>query len=770
MTTTDVNRDARRPTFNGADPALAPAPTRLSYRKAYYHLVNVEEHPEVLPLAYDVVTERLDAQHTDSGGAPSTLDGARAKLTRVLEELAAESDRYSRPWQHDTEDLTRRQVLHYFVQFMPVAFIDGCWLQCGLRVATAHTRVGAAMTGLYQHQVRAFVSDPGRHFVADYRAVYSRLGAPLEEVSTHSFALRPDFGEAGFALPIFLLSLAQFTRTFPGEILGVNLAWQFLGLSAFGPDLIRDTSKTYALPPMGGDLADPDYLETGRDMARDAALGYLEEVGDEGLGEAWETLMRGVRAGVQAWEEWFGAVEAAAPAGPPDPRQEMIDMLWRKAPHAQGYHAERRLGATKIDDFLDPENFDAPGFLEALAESPWVRTSKKTGKSALLGRLIDFGGPMLAVFSPVEQEIIQNWIDSLPGKKDAADEQAASSTEDPTPRGPTIREELHVEGRSWTKDAFGNRSQSLYGKASLRELYHYLINVEFHPGILPVAERWAHDRLERSMAMLVKGERPIPSKRYDPEALERWVHKKHRDQVDSYRPPDKRPDAPKDAFIETTVQLAPLILIDGGWLQGMASPALIHTTVGRMLFHVLVEELGEGKPDEHHANVYRDLLAAMGEDAPPVDTMEFANWARLYDESFEVPTLWLAISCFPRHFLPEILGLNLAVELAGVGGPYMEARDTLRHFGYPTLFVDVHNAADNVSVGHAAWAMNAIKRYMDDVMEREGPHNVDRVWHRVWTGVRATLPQIGRVRLMAHKLRQRFFGEDPRLVPLIFPS
>jgi hypothetical protein len=240
--------------------------------------------------------------------------------------------------------------------------------------------------------------------------------------------------------------------------------------------------------------------------------------------------------------------------------------------------------------------------------------------------------------------------------------------------------------------------------------------------------------------------------------------------VDSYRPPDKRPDAPKDAFIETTVQLAPLILIDGGWLQGMASPALIHTTVGRMLFHVLVEELGEGKPDEHHANVYRDLLAAMGEDAPPVDTMEFANWSRLYDESFEVPTLWLAISCFPRHFLPEILGLNLAVELAGVGGPYMEARDTLRHFGYPTLFVDVHNAADNVSVGHAAWAMNAIKRYMDDVMEREGPHNVDRVWHRVWTGVRATLPQIGRVRLMAHKLRQRFFGDDPRLVPLIFPS
>ena len=112
----------------------------------------------------------------------------------------------------------------------------------------------------------------------------------------------------------------------------------------------------------------------------------------------------------------------------------------------------------------------------------------------------------------------------------------------------------------------------------------------------------------------------------------------------------------------------------------------------------------------------------------------------------------------------------MAVELAGVGGPYMEARDTLRQFRYPTTFVDVHNAADNVSVGHAAWAMNAIKRHMDEVLEREGPHNVDRVWHRVWTGARSTLPQIGRLRLVAHRLRRRLFGEDQTMVPLIFPS
>jgi len=777
MTTTDVNRFGLAPAFNGGDPALAPTPTRLGYRKAYYHLVNVEEHPEVLPLAYDLVVERLGSTSTtfpDVSGGPGTTAEAEELLGRVLARLSERAERFSRPWRQETEERTRRQAWHYFVQFLPIAFVDGCWLQCGLRVASAHTRIGAAMTGLYQHQVRAFVSDPGRHFVADYRALYGRLGAPLEEVSSHSFSKRPDFLEAGFALPIFLLSIAQFTRTFPAQILGLNLAWQYLGLSAFGPDLIRDTSQAYALPLMGEDLADDEYLRTGRDMARDAVVTYLEEVRDEGLAQGWADVVQGVNAGVDAWVEWFDGVEAIAPTGPPDPRQEMVDMLWRKAPHARGYHAERRLGMKKIDDFFDPASFDAQAFLDALADSPWVRTSKKTGRSALLGRLVDFGGPMLAVFTPVEQQIIESWIDTLPERSGTGDEGSAEPAA-PAPTeskelAPAVPEELYVEGRSWSPDAFRERSHRLFGKLSVRDLYHHLINVEFHPDILPQAEAFAHDRLQRSMAMLWKGERPIPSRRYDPEALERWVFKKHREQIDSYRTPENRPDAPKDAFVETTVQLAPLILIDGGWLQGMASPALIHTTVGRMLFHVLVEELGEGKPEEHHANVYRDLLAAMGEDAPPVDTEEFAHWPRLYDESFDVPTLWLTISCFPRHFLPEILGLNLAVELAGVGGPYMEARDTLRGFGFPTLFVDVHNAADNVSVGHAAWAMNAIKRYMDDVAERDGPHNVDRVWHRVWTGVRATLPQIGRVRLWAHRVRTRFFGEDPRLVPLIFPS
>ena len=257
MSVTEINRGGVEPSFAGIDGPLPPSPTRVCYRTAYYHLINVEEHPETLPLAYDLARKALGENAgawANLTSAPADANEVRASLGAIEASLSDLRGAFARPWRQGDDELTRRQVLHYLVQFMPTAFVDGCWLQCGLRVSTAHTRIGAALTGLYQHQVRAFVADPGRHFVADYRSVYERLGARIEEISSRSFANRIDFQESSFALPILLLASAQFTRSFPAEILGLNLAWQFMDLSAFGPDLVRDTTTAYGLPLLGGTL------------------------------------------------------------------------------------------------------------------------------------------------------------------------------------------------------------------------------------------------------------------------------------------------------------------------------------------------------------------------------------------------------------------------------------------------------------------------------------------------------------------------------------
>ena len=770
-----LNSEKLQYSFDRGDLPNPPSETAISLRELFYFLVNIDEHPEVLPMAHDFVQQECQgAKSRESEELASRIEGSSieervASLTDVLSTLKGAR---SPAGQAADAGPARRQLLYVLTQYLPVALVDGCWLETGCRVSTAHTHAGATLTGLYQHQVRGFVADTGRHFAGDYRLVSSRLGLPGDDVSSHSFSKRREFAEESFTLPVFLLAIGQFTRTRFAEIIGVNLAWQYLGLSAFGPSLIAEACRHFDLPAIGADLLADDYAERGCDLARKAALSVLADLPESEREAGFAKLLAGSAALLSLWKRWQEATKSAAPVGLPNPQQEMIDLVWSKAGAARGFHGTKPLGGRKIDDYFDIQNFNGPAVLDALASSPWVRPGDPD-KSPFLNRLIGFGGPMMAVFSPAEQQVIRNWILSLPPREKRnsteGDRAAALAVTDPDLK-PTVHVETQVKGRLFPAADFRRRSETMFGKCSIRDLYHHLINVEFYPEILPVAERFARDRLERSRAMIWKGERPIPSRHYSPLALDGWLAKKHREQVDSYRPPAARPDVPKDAFIETTVQLAPLILIDGAWLQGMASPPLIHTSVARMLFHVFVEEIGEGKSEEHHANIYRDLLTAMGVSAPPVESRAFADWERLEDSSFEIPTLWLAISCFPRHFMPEILGLNLAVELAGVGGPYMEARDTLRRFRYPTLFVDMHNAADNVTAGHAAWATNAIKHYMDQVTEREGPHHLDDVWHRVWSGVRATLPQISRVKLMTHRAKRRFLGPDPAAVPLIFPS
>ena len=728
-------------------------------REAYHRLVNVDEYPEVLPLARALAAEALEADHgaclPDDPTGPTADAGA---LDVALDGVRGWASRFRHPWQQAEDAVTRRQVRHWLVQYSPAALVDGCWLQGSLRVASAHTAVGARLTGLYAHQTRAFGADHGRHLVTALRDVHARLGVPLAQVSSRSLVARADLLDAAFELPVFLLAIAQHPRRWLAERLGLSLAWHFLDLAAFGPALVADACAAHGLPPLGDDLGGQAALDEGRALARAAAVAYLEAHDEPSRARARSRVWRGLTAGVSVWIRWFEAVRAAAPGGAPDLRAQMLDLLRRKAPHAHGYHGAKALGGRRIDDLLDPDLFDAPTVLDALQRSHWVKAGR-SDKSALVNRLVGFGGPMLAVFSPSELETIERWIDSLP-------DDAARAPDDTAPVVGDV-----PAARCWSAADDRRPTATPSNGGSVRDLYHHLVNVELFPDVLPRAERYARDRLERAMAALHRRDRPIPTEHYDPDALERWVHRKHRAQIDSYRPPGARPEVPRAAFIESTVQLAPLILIDGGWLQGIASPPLIHTAVGRMLFHVFYEEVGAGDPAEHHANIYRDLLAAMGEEAPPVESRAFADWPRLRDASFDVPALWLSLSCFPRHFMPEILGLNLAVELAGVGGPYMEARDTLKQFGFPTLFVEVHNAADNVSSGHAAWATDTIKQYMDEVSERDGPHNLDHTWRRIWTGVCATLPQIGRVRLMAHRVRQRLFGPtDGGRVPLIFPS
>ena len=195
--------------------------------------------------------------------------------------------------------------------------------------------------------------------------------------------------------------------------------------------------------------------------------------------------------------------------------------------------------------------------------------------------------------------------------------------------------------------------------------------------------------------------------------------------------------------IDSSLQLCPMVLIDGAWLQRFGNVALSRTAVGARLFRIYLDEVGNGDTRENHPNIYRELMREMDVDIPEFGTIEFCRWPGFRDNAFLVPAFWLAISQFPRHFLPELLGLNLAMELSGVGGTYRSAADALRHYGYSSTFVDLHNTVDNISTGHTAIALDAIKIHLDEMQERGGLDEVQRHWRRVWTGYLALVPPAG---------------------------
>jgi hypothetical protein len=85
--------------------------------------------------------------------------------------------------------------------------------------------------------------------------------------------------------------------------------------------------------------------------------------------------------------------------------------------------------------------------------------------------------------------------------------------------------------------------------------------------------------------------------------------------------------------------------------------------------------------------------------------------------------------------------MNLAMELSGVGGSYRTARRFLKHYGFPTIFVDLHNTIDNVAAGHSAWAAEAIDAHLEAASDYV---DIVEEWQRVRTGYESLAPIVSR--------------------------
>ena len=127
------------------------------------------------------------------------------------------------------------------------------------------------------------------------------------------------------------------------------------------------------------------------------------------------------------------------------------------------------------------------------------------------------------------------------------------------------------------------------------------------------------------------------------------------------------------------------------------------------------------------------MLDSIGLKLPPINDKQFVSHPGFLDSAFDIPVYLMAISKFPSAFLPELLGLNMAIEISGLGKVYLRLSEELKFWGINSAIVDIHTSIDNLSSGHSALAIKAIQSYLDEVAAGYGEDIMQAHWRRIYT-------------------------------------
>ncbi|WP_022948917.1 iron-containing redox enzyme family protein [Methylohalobius crimeensis] len=588
--------------------------------------------------------------------------------------------------------------------FAPVGRWEGSWLDGVVTLANAHTERGAALLRLQVAMETA---------AADRRQIFRSVGG------NPSPALQEDLA--------WLTALERRGELFLPEILGITLAHARMGggMFSFG----RAKPPTRNTPEETRSAAEQNYLEV-KAMA-EACLG--PGINPDRLAAGSAFYHRRSRAWLAAWEGISS-----------DPRRQALALLREKARYGKGLHDRIRLKGRSLDDWL-----------EALADGketsfPDVFPNSSLGRH-FLNQTLAFGGPMFGVFSHEEQAILRRWLEweETSDATPALGKPPLPTTENPIPAAPSV---------SPTRRA-AEQKPSRQAKLSPPLLYHRLLHPDRFPHSLPAARRYVRKILARAG----RGKLPFS---YTPEAFCQWMEDTYAERIGP-APARTYPLLSQPSYRWGIEQLAPAILVDGSWLANTLALARTYPRVGRPLWKIFRDELGDGETCRNHANVYRKLLKQANISLPPFDSEAFIHHRGFVLGAFDMPAYLLAIGRLPHAFLPELLGLNLAIELSGLGQTYRRLAREMEYHGFDATIVRLHQSIDNLASGHAALARDAIIAHLE-TMDRGGEETVPRQWRRIWTGYRS-------LRIASRRfawalvigwgwrfgLRERFLGRTP---------
>lgn len=622
---------------------------------------------------------------------------------------------------------------HAFAQALaiysaPMASVLGCWLQGMSAPGVFEDPAQLRLMQLLAHDVG--VGYPNASRAHHFNALLGQLQLTAYALGPAQLATLPDLNDDAFELPALLLALSRRSDAFGDELCGVDWALRAVGLcpgwAAMGQleGLPLDTARLDLSAAFPG-------LEPA--SMRAISQWVAEQIIEQGE-ERQARLLRGAHWLFDALQRWNARLYNASLSAT-SPQQAIAHVMQRLARVGAVYHQNYLIEGRSLAQWLEEAQHDPLPLLDVLSRSRLI-VPGNSQKSLLVTSLVAPTGRMFRIFSEADLSVIRQWIDWLP--------QAGATRQ--LPRQPVA---LPAQAaRPNNASASASAADAGRWPQSLREAYFVLQGRALQPATLKFAHAYVSRWLERSRHSLKTSTRQLPEQ-WGPQVLRNWLLDKHDQNGQQFDDSDPTQMPSREEIVESTLQLAPLTLIDGAWLQGFTDVGLASSHVGYTLFQTYWDELGNGIEALNHPKIYRDGLRDMDFELAPTGSLEFAEDTRLYEESFRLPVYWLCLGKLPVTFMPEVLGMNLAMELSGVGGSYRSARRFLRHYGFSTAFVDLHNTIDNVSTGHSAWAADAIDAYMRALTSAE---QVAAQWQRVRVGYESLAPTPGKWTSMLRRL------------------
>ena len=691
-------------------------------REQFFYLVNAEEFPDIYATAFGIVGSALERLSSTETGAFDRFTYSEPAFRQRLGDLKGS------PFEHRHDappgSLDTSQCRHVLRQYAPTALVDGCWLQYVSQAATCDRPVFAELFRLFVSKLDDANAETGNH--ALYRRLLDQAGIAMPATASREFAEHTQIRDAAFSLALFQLSISLFPRAFLPEIIGLTLA-HYARISAVYAVMTADVLSRLNLPSRFFEAATVSGTDALR-LTADLVVAYLLDLEETGGAEIvqthWQRIWDGVLVQRALETKLF---EGLTEIDPPTARARVIEIFRTKLPYARGHHRDTYLGDTRIESWL--QTGDVPALVDALADSTYI-DRQHPGQSPFLVDLLGFHGPMYKTFTEQEIGVIVDWIKDLPQRsKDGG--YATSSDPVGTAANPHDPIRPSAVANSGPASSPSDADANIRGN---RGLFHLLVNRDLYPDALPRAQRYVVDQLAHTRAAL-KRKRLAPALRpfsFTPQTLEDRVAAIYQHEVDAYKRFSPPPRFSRQEYLWLLVQASPIPLVDGCWLQNCFN--LNPTPAAAGLRTIYIDEVGNGVPTRNHARIYRESLLNAGIALPQTTSRAFIEQPDLPDINFKLAAYLLAISQFPRRFLPEIIGLNLAIELSGLGNFYMRVVDEMGHWGLDSRFFALHLAIDNLASGHSAIAKQVVKAYLDDIRIRQGETEMQRHWQRIWTG------------------------------------